>query len=261
MSLLSMAVFDTKENNRTSYTKRTLETLLQTVDFGIHRLIVIDNNSCQETKELLNTVFNNFFSDGSSYVIWNKDNIGTASAINLAWKTRELNEHCIKLDNDIEIKNFGWIEQMEETIARDPNIGQIGLKRKDCWESPERTDFYKSELIMLPHQPGEKWTVVEKVNHVMGTCVMHSSALLDKVGYLYQPRLYGFDDSLMSYRTKLAGFYSAFLPHIEIDHIDTGATPYQGWKENHASECWAEYHQKIAEYNSNPASIYYNPYE
>lgn len=254
MSLIVMAVHDTEDNGRSKYTEKTIMTLNDTVNLNKHRAIIVDNGSCEKTKELIKL---NWFGE----VITLPENIGTAEAINLGWKLRKQGEHCIKIDNDVVIWEDDWVEKMEEIVAKDPTIGQVGLKRKDCWESPDRADFYKSTLQFLPHQAGEKWVVVEEVNHVMGTCVMHSSALLDKVGYLYQPSLYGFDDSLMSFRAKVAGFRCVFLPHIEIDHIDTGGTKYQTWKEQHATEQWNLYHQKIAEYQNNPESIYYNPYE
>jgi len=46
------------------------------------------------------------------------------------------------------------------------------------------------------------------------------------------------------------------LPHIEIDHIDTGATAYQGWKENHASEDMAEYNRLKNGYLSGTIPVY-----
>jgi GT2 family glycosyltransferase len=258
MALIAMAVHDTEENGRSGLTEQTLFSLFENTDWNRHRLIIVDNNSCAKTKELYQHIIQHNMAEK---IIFNSENLGTAEAINRAWIFRKPGENCIKMDNDVIIKEDGrWIDDMEEAIRREPKIGQVGLKRKDLWESPERTDFYKSELIMLPHQPGERWMVVEKVNHVMGTCQMYSSALLDKIGYLYQPRLYGFDDSLASVRSHLAGFISVFLPHIEIDHIDPGGTPYQTWKENHAGEQWQEYHKVLREYREGTRPIYYNPF-
>jgi GT2 family glycosyltransferase len=227
-----MAVWDTEENGRTEYTRRTLSSLYQTVDNAFHRIIVVDNASCEETKAVLN---HHVHLGLINKLITLDENVGTAKAINKAWQLRKPNEHCIKMDNDVVIHQDGWADDMEKAITLDPNIGIVGLKRKDCWENPNRTDFYKSEMHLLGGG-SHRWLPIEKVNHVMGTCQMFNSALLDKIGYLYQPRLYGFDDSLAAVRCQVAGFYSCFLPHIEIDHIDTGETPYQKWKENHAGE-------------------------
>ena len=249
MALISLAVWDTEENGRTEYTAKTLETLYLTVNTRKHRIIIVDNGSCEATQKLLNKA-------ARIEVIRLHENIGTAKAVNKAWQLRKPNENCVKMDNDVVIHSRDWVEDMERAIKLDPAIGIVGLKRKDCWEEPSRTDFYKSSLEMLPHVPGEPWVVVERVNHVMGTCQMFSSALLDKIGYLYQPRLYGFDDALAAIRCQVAGFYSCFLPHIEIDHIDTGATAYQGWKEKHAGEDMAEYNRLKNGYLSGTIPVY-----
>lgn len=271
MALIAMAVFDTVENQRTSLTEKTVKCILDTVDLTKHRLIISDNGSCEDTLyfyEELAEKYVDYFNDALSpfpnriQIIRNKENLGTAKAINLAWKQRLPNENAIKMDNDVVIHHNNWVDEMEAAIARDPKIGQCGLKRKDCWESPSTdNEFYHSELHMLSHKPGESWIVVEQVNHVMGTCVMHSSALLDKLGYLYQPKLYGFDDSLMSARSILAGFKNVFLPHINIDHIDPGDTPYQKWKEKHASSQWIEYHETLAGFQNGNIPLYYNPFK
>jgi GT2 family glycosyltransferase len=265
MALIAMAVYDTVENKRTELTKKTLLSLFTTVDFSKHRLIISDNGSCEATLQLYKDVQKSLSNPSlftiEDNVIYNGVNLGTAEAINKAWRTRRDGENAIKMDNDVVMYKEGWVDEMERAIARDGSLGQVGLKRKDCWENPEHTDpFYKSELKMLPHKAGEAWIVVEEVNHVMGTCVMHSSALLDKVGYLYQPKLYGFDDSFMSLRSKLGGFKNVFLPHINIDHIDTEPTEYQKWKEAHANSCWVEYHRLHKEYREGKTSIYYNPF-
>lgn len=258
MALIAMACFDNEQNKRTEYTRQTLSSILQTVDLRKHRLVVVDNASCQETKDLLKH-FANYYSKKNIEVITLPENIGTARAINQAWKLRKQGEHAIKMDNDVVIYSSGWVDEMEEAIRRDYKIGQVGLKRKDCWEHPKHeSSDYRSELIMLPQVPGERWQIVEKAKHIIGTCVMHSASLLDKVGYLYQPSLYGYDDVIMSHRAHLAGFYSCFLPHIEIDHIDTGSTDYQGWKERHSGEQTNNVIQLVHDMYNGIKPIYYD---
>jgi len=250
MALIAMAVFDTEENNRTQYTKRTLQSLMNTVNMAKHRIHVIDNASCKATKQVLKDF------EPHITVHTNGQNIGTAKAVNIGWQHRQPGEHAIKMDNDVVIHSTGWVEEMEEAIMLDSKIGIVGLKRKDCWEKPTHENpHYKSTLELLGGV-NHKWIPIEKVNHVMGTCQMFNSALLDKIGYLYQPRLYGFDDSLAAIRCQVAGFYSCFIPSIEIDHIDTGETPYQGWKEKHSGEDMVAFNQIKNAYLNGTKPIY-----
>lgn len=248
-----MAIFSTHENGKDDCLEKTLDSLERTVDFKRHRLAISVNAQTIATRALLM-----FYKKIFTEVFYNDGNLGTARAINKVWALRNPGEHCIKMDDDIIMYAPGWIDQMESAIASDPKIGQVGLKRKDCWENPDHTsDDFKSTLKMLPHTPGHPWQYVEIVKHVIGSCVMHSSALLDKVGYLYQPSLYGYDDVIMSHRTHLAGFYSCFLPHINIDHIDPGQTEYQGWKERHAGEHTQEMIALVREMYNGTKPIYY----
>lgn len=256
MSLIAMAVYSTPENGKDEYLEKTLKSLQDTVDFKQHRLILSVNAFTARTK----TIFS-WYEHIISQIIYNEKNLGTAEAINKAWRLRLPGENCVKMDDDVVIHSNDWLYLMEEAVRREPFIGQIGLKRRDCWENPAHENpFYRSELIMLPHSPGEKWIVVERCSHIMGTCVLHASALLDKIGFLFQPGVYGFDDSFMSLRSSLAGFKNVFLTAVDIEHIDRGDTGFQKWKENHASSCWEKYHECVSEYKSGKRSLYYNPF-
>jgi GT2 family glycosyltransferase len=241
MALIAMCCYDTIENGRSKYTKATLEMLFETVDFYKHRLIIVDNNSCEETKHIISEFLT--CTNRNVEVIELHENIGTAKAINKAWALALKGEHLIKIDNDVDILSVSWVDELEEAIERDPSIGQVGLKRKDLLENPYRNDSFKSTLRMLNPIKGEPWIIVEDVDGVMGTCVMHNYRLIDKIGGLMQPGLYGFDDTLMSIRTKLAGFKCCFLPHIEIDHIDVGDSDYTDWKRKYAGQQIKEFEQ------------------
>jgi GT2 family glycosyltransferase len=245
MALIAMAVYDTDENGRTEFTEQTLYSLFNS-DLDINdTVVVVDNGSCKETKKVLSAYERNGTID---MLITLPENIGTARAINKAWVLRGSGENCVKMDNDVVIHDGLWVRKLEQAIARDPSIGIIGLKRKDLGENPWREDMFRSELRMLPHEPGLPWIIVEKAMHIMGTCTMFSSALLDKIGYLEQPGLYGFDDTIACLRSQIAGFYNCFLPEIEIDHIDPGGTDYTKWKQDYAGEMFAEYHRMAKEY-------------
>jgi GT2 family glycosyltransferase len=252
--LIAMAVHNTEENKRYDTTVRCIESLLPQIRDAGHDLWVVDNaSSCRRTIEYLdNTIVN---------LIRHKENLGTAAAINAAWHHRLPGQHAVKMDNDVVIRHAEWVEDMVEAIAREPRIGIVGLKRNDCWEHPtHENDDLRSELIMLPKTSAMRWMVIERVFHVMGTCQMYSSAFLDRIGYLYQPSLYGYDDVLAAHRCYMADMWSVFLPHIAIDHIDPGDTPYQKWKEQHSGAVMDQVMNIAREYRRGYRSIYYNPF-
>jgi GT2 family glycosyltransferase len=275
MALISMAVYATDENNKTEIADRTIQALLETVDISKHRIVIVNNASCNSAAAML-CLWEDAVNDRKRFrVIHNDENLGTAGAVNLAWKLRQPGECVVKMDDDMIIHQRGWADQMEDCIARDPGIGIIGLKRIDLAENPHYPDpnnpdrawaeRYRTTLRMLPPYWGVPWRIVEdahpETGHVMGSVQMYNPALLDKIGFLYQPRLYGFDDSLAAVRCRVAGFKNCFLPHVEVDHIDLGNTPYQKWKETESGKDMGAYNQIKHEYETGKRSIYYNPYQ
>lgn len=253
--LIAMVANDTEQNGRSWMTKETLLSLARTVDWNKHRLIVIDNASCEATLRLYEEMEQVL----PFRVFYNDENLGTAKAINAGWRHRQLGEHCVKMDNDCVIHQAGWADWIEDVFSRSPEIGICGLKRKDLEEclwsdKPE----YKSELRMLPHDRGQRWLVVEKVYHVIGTCLGFSSTLLDKIGGLTQPGLYGFDDSSAAVRAKVAGFQSVFLCGFEIDHLDPGDdTPYTNWKLRESRRLFPLVNSDVVLYEAGLKDIYH----
>lgn len=256
MALIAMAIHDTEDNGRDVFTERTLASIDRTVDFVFsdHRFFAVINAATPRTRAALEKYH-------WVNVIQMPDNVGTAKAVNQAWKLRRPGEHAVKMDNDVVISQPGWVEQMQEAIARDPKIGIIGLKRIDCCQNPKHPEpFYASKLKFVPDENtfGRPWIVVEETADVMGTCTMFNSALLYKIGFLYQPGLYGFDDVLACVRSIQAGHYNCFLHGFHIDHIDPGGTVYQDWKGYHAMRYSADYHRLKDEYQTGKRPLWCN---
>lgn len=249
--LIAMAVYDTEENCRSWMTEKTLTSLAETLDLSRHRLIVVDNASCRVTQDAFKK-----FKPVIASLIHLEENVGTARAINQAWHLRRPGEHCVKLDNDVVFHQAEWADWMEDVFERDPTIGICGLKRKDLAESPLAEGAMQSTLVMLSHERGQRWLVVEEVRGVIGTCLGFSSALLDKIGYLTQPGLYGFDDSLASVRARIAGFRRVFLHGFEIDHIDPGGSEYCKEKIRMANESFGVFNSTVVLLESGLIDIY-----
>jgi GT2 family glycosyltransferase len=257
-ALIAMAIHDTPENKRHQYTKRCVFRLQETDAMSHDVYLVSSGSTCPDTLAMLERMQR---TSSWANVILLDENVGTARAINEAWKHRTPGQPAVKMDNDVYIHDAEWVTPMLEAVRREPRLGIVGCKRKDCWEHPAHDNpDLRSALHMLPKEPGERWLVIERVFHVMGTCQMYSPALLERIGYLFQPGLYGYDDVLSAHRCIAAGMFSAFLPHIHIDHIDPGDTPFQSWKERHAGLHTDEVIRIAAEYRSGVRPIYFNPF-
>lgn len=236
-SLLCMCVYDTEENNRHQYTLATCKGLEKVADNG-QPMLVVDNASYKPTQEFLEEWCLQWHH--VTYLRM-ETNLGTAGGLNEGIKRLKPGQHLLKIDNDVIVNTPGWIEQLEFVVERMPDIGILGCKRKDCIEYPGHPNpNFNSEFGLVSHKPGEPWRIVEYAKHIMGTCVLYSDKLIDTLGGFYQFGVYGFEDSLYCTRSLVAGFKNAFLPAIDIDHIDVGG-PYQKEKEAMANEWFAKY--------------------
>jgi GT2 family glycosyltransferase len=261
--LVALPILDTEVNGRTVLTKRVLSNLLSNVLRKTDRVVVSDNGSCEETLrfyELLRRKHRNFS------VIHNGKNLGIAEATNVAWRQATPDEIVVKMDNDCLIHTPGWPALVDYVFSKDDSIGILGLKRKDLAESPTAEEpHYRSTLYYLNHNPGEKWVVLEAVNHVMGTCYAFNPKMRKEFGYLMQPgSVYGFDDALAAVRAHKLGYKTCFLPQIEIDHLDppgmTSADPYTQWKSQQAGQYTQAFHSLRHRISTGSISSYYNPF-
>jgi GT2 family glycosyltransferase len=162
-------------------------------------------------------------------------------------------DFIVKMDNDVTVNKLRWPDILKTCIEENPQIGILGLKRKD-----------------LPNSPGSKEypTILEKTNSgmvewcddIIGTATMFGPKLLEKVGYLWQPGWYGYDDVLMCCRSITCGFKNAFYPSIEIEHLDDGKNPYTEWKRRYAGLYISQISGIIEDYQTGKRSVYYNPF-
>ncbi len=244
MALIAIPVWDTVENDRTKYTIRTLHSLRERVNLNRHRVFIIDNNSCKATKDIFDR-YKDIFT-----IITLEENIGIPRGANIGWQHMQPKEHCVRMDNDVVVNEDNWLDKMEDAIECDQSIGMLGLKRKDLPHVAE------NKLHILPHKIGQPWIMTEESGHIMGTCIMYNYRLIEKTGFQYFPKPYGYEDALGSLRSNLAGFKNAYLPAIDLDHIDVGGNKYTQDKIRQAQENAGIYLQLKADYESGKRNIY-----
>ena len=259
-----MASYVTEKNNRLDYAIATMYGLTETVDFTKHELFISDNGSFQSmilSYDIFEKYFFSLFPKENLTISLNGKNLGTAEAVNLGIRKRKPSQYVIKIDSDVTIGKQGWIEDMEECFDRYPNLGVLGLKRTEVMQKADHENpAYRTKLVSAPHERGQKWIILELCDDIIGTCTMFSPNLLDKVGYLYQPAQYGWDDVLMCIRSEKAGFVNAFLPSVPIEHLDNGEGEYVKEKCKEAERTIAYFSEIAEDYKSGVRDIYYNPF-
>lgn len=241
--------------NRIEMSQQCFDSFFNTIDPELCQLMIIDNGSVDGTREWLErlehpAIHSKVFLD---------TNIGTARALNIGWKIAfEKGLHAGKLDNDVVFYDHDWFDKMLGVIEETTNVGIVGLKRRDLGERPNNKpdDFYRTWLYPLP-----SGQVIEVARHVMGTCWLVRHELLEQIGGLYQIGTYGLDDAIYCHRTNLAGFMTAFVPDVAIEHIDPGEPKYPEytlWKIKVAGDVIAsgEYISLMQSYTDGTISLY-----
>ena len=234
--------------NRLEMSKKCIASVINTVDIEKHSLYLIDNASTDGTIEWLKELK---LAYPSINLIFSETNIGTARGLNLAWKLKEKNQACLKIDNDMVFNTQKWLDYCLDVLNYDFTIGICALKRKDLTESPVSTNnWYKTKCFTI------KQYMVEEANHTIGSCWVVNPNLINVIGALRQPTLYGFDDALYCHRAHIAGFKTVFLPNIDIDHIDPGNCEYTKVKQATASKDMQEYNKMLYEYINKKRPVY-----
>lgn len=198
--------------------------------------MVINNSCSDETETFLDSIQAEF--DVNMTVLHLKENVGTARGINMAIAVREPGEIVIKTDDDLTWCEKGWVERMESAMTGE--IGILGLKRDDVY----------GEMV---EDGGLLWC-----HDIMGTCTAYNPLMLDKVGFLSQPSVYGFDDTIFSVRSEAAGFRNAFLKDERIVNLDEGGTGYTEWKKQEAGVYLHEVGLAMQMIRDGKLSYYYN---
>ncbi len=235
-TLIAMCCYCTPENKKFEIAKKCIKSLMETVDLTKHRLIIINQKSTLECKLWLSELAQN---EGIT-VMHLSDNIGTARGINLALRQRNVGDFVIKCDDDLSWDAPGWVDKMEKEITKNQKIGILGLKRDDVYG-----EFIPQGNLLWCHD-------------IFGTCTMYNPLMLDKIGFLSQcsPR-YGFDDTIFSVRSEVAGFRNAFMKNIRIKNLDLKETPYTEWKRREAGTYLQEASQYMDLIRKGEISYYY----
>lgn len=149
--------------NRLKYTKRTLKSLIDTIDTPYY-LVVVDNDSKDNTKKWLEE------NGPQDLLIFNPYNFYPGRACNLGW-ARGLQElpdatHLMRLDNDMEFVP-GWDKKVKKYFEDMPMLGQLGLDHTalDAFNGDKRylTKFNGSTINAWPGNVGGPCIITREV--------------------------------------------------------------------------------------------------
>jgi GT2 family glycosyltransferase len=104
--------------NKAAFTLQCIQSLLQEVDLTETEIIVIDNASTDETREILSTL------GGLVRIVQNEENQGFVDASNQGAAVAR-GKYLVFLNNDTKVLP-GWLQYLLETIESHASVGAVG---------------------------------------------------------------------------------------------------------------------------------------
>ena len=251
--------------DRPKTTRKCLQQLFKNTDRNAFVLCVVDNNSNDETKSMLQE-----YRKDIDVLIENPFNHGCAFSVNQYLALRMPGMHALDLNADFHILTDEWLPLMLKIIDY-PDIGIVAGRRPDLFydpgtgtepipgsdllfSDPGRFQYYKANIRILKRDDiFLEWDIVN--NTIIYPFAMMKDTLIDEIGGMNEQL--GIDDINYSYRVKLVGKKCVYIPNA------VGLQPHGAEPQNHPEYKanrelvmmnWLEYEMQIQ--NPELLSIY-----
>ena len=200
-------------NNCKKATEPFLESLYKYTDESLFDLIVVENGSTDETKDILNQWQQK---KSNIKIIYNEENKGYSIGNNQGIKIAKT-PYVALLNNDILLAP-NWIEDLLLIYEKEQNVGLVSPTIINTYTRPNvNTKNYIKKIEKLKKKPLKK--TYHKVFDGIFSCVIIPKNVIEKVGLMdtkYTPAW--FEDNDYSFRTIMAGFYNYISDNVYIYH-------------------------------------------
>lgn len=187
--------------NRCDFTRATIQHLDQ-VSGHEFNLVLIDNNSTDDTKDYLKSLSDKTFTNIKSiHVHYNSENkgigIGRSQGLVLANQYYPGTEWYSTVDNDITVPQ-NWLKDCIDILRDIPKYGMLGVNFED-------KNFPIAKIKGYEFQT--------KTSGTLGTaCTVFNKKVHEKIGYFNtEYGLYGQEDADFGARCKFAGYLLGYL--------------------------------------------------
>jgi GT2 family glycosyltransferase len=208
--------------NKVELTFQCLRSLLREVDLADAEIIVVNNASTDETREVLSHF------EGYVRVLDNEENLGFVHGNNRGAELAR-GKYLLFLNNDTVVLP-GWLERLAETAEADPRVGVVGpMFIYPDWTIQEAggivwNDARASQYGWGRSPDDRRFNFAREVDYVSGASLLVRKDLFDRLGGFdrrYAPIYYEDTDLCMAVRAL--GYKVVCQPASRIVHFE-GAT-------------------------------------
>jgi len=233
--------------NQWAYTAACLRSLADTTCRARYELIIVDDQSADETAERLATV-------EGLISIRNEKNLGFIGSCNRGSKEAK-GKYIVLLNNDTQVLD-GWLDALLHTFEQFPDTGLAGARLI-------YPDGSLQEAGGIIFNDGSGWNYgrgddaekpqylyTREVDYCSGACIMLKTELFHELGgfdTLYSPAYY--EDTDLAFRVRAKGLKVRLQPRASIVHhegitsgtdVNSGAKRYQEINRNKFLDRWQE---------------------
>ena len=208
--------------NKAEFTFQCLRSLLREIDFNDTEVIVVNNASTDETRQVLS------FLGDYVRVIENETNLGFVDACNVGAAAAR-GAHLVFLNNDTAVLP-GWLDHLLETIEGDDSIGAVGsLFLYPDWRIQEAGAIIWRDGAAFHYGWGKalddrRYTFAREVDYCSGASLLIRRDLFERLGGFdrrYAPAYY--EDADLCFGVRSLGYRVVYQPASRLIHYE-GAT-------------------------------------
>lgn len=205
-------------------TKECLESIIQHT-VGEYELILVDNNSPDNTLEYLNNIKKQLEGKRTVHVLHNKENKGFSGGVNPALQISS-GEYIALVNNDI-VVTPGWNRKLSNALINNKGLGIVvaatNLCGNDAMVKHARYKTMKEMQIFASEWAEENEGRLLKLPMVGFYCIMFSRKLYQEIGELDERFYPGyFEDDDYCIRTRLAGYFCGAAMDCFVHHNHQG---------------------------------------
>lgn len=207
--------------NGLKYLKTCLDSILKSKTKYDYEIIVIDNNSIDNSVELL-----------SNYdcirLIQNDSNTGFSHVVNQGIE-EAIGEYVLLLNNDTKV-NENFIENLVLAIEKDKSIFSVQSKMLK-YNNKDTIDDAGDEYTILgwAYQTGSNKLskLYNKTRKIFSSCAgaaIYRKSILNKIGYFDENFFAYMEDVDIGYRAKINGYKNIYCPDAICYHVGSATS-------------------------------------
>lgn len=194
-------------------------------------IIVIDNNSHDDSAESVKRYISSIKYDGIISLIRSSENVGFGKGCNLGAKSAK-GKYILFLNSDTEVLNEGFLS-MVDFLEKNASVAILGGKLENNDGSIQRScgKFYSLFNLLIMLLGFERFgflrsspSKIQKVDWVSGACMMVRKDIFEKLAGFDEKLFMYVEDMEICYRAKKLGFPTYFYPNLLLRHKSLGSS-------------------------------------